>query len=159
MWSAFAIAVTVVAIRAAWFFGQRYVLRLRHRIAERPEDEWKHRLIASWAGFRGGVSLAAALAVPLTVASGVEFPRRQLTIFLTFEVIFFTLVIRGSSLPWLVAPLRLPPDDHESNAEQSALIRASEAALARLASLERSELGEPLTLSLLKQRYNTVSGD
>ena len=150
---ALTIAVTVLAVRAAWLFGQPYVLRLRHRIADREGDEWKHRLIATWAGFRGGVSLAAALAIPNAVASGADFPRRQLIIFLTFGVIFFTLVGQGSTLPWLIRRLRLPSDRHETAAERAALRRASEVALRRLETLERSARAGDDALELLRRRY------
>jgi len=118
------IAMTVITIRIAWLFAQRYVLRLPYRFAERAADEWKARLIASWAGFRGGVSLAAALAIPLTVAGGGDFPRRQLTIFLTFGVIVATLVGQGLVLPWLVRWIRV-----DSGEEERATARPAEDAV------------------------------
>ncbi|HYZ15231.1 MAG TPA: Na+/H+ antiporter [Candidatus Acidoferrum sp.] len=150
---ALAIAATVIAIRIGWLFAQRYVLRLRYHFADRPSEEWKHRLIASWAGFRGGVSLAMALALPLTVASGADFPRRQLTIFLTFGVILATLVGGGLALPWLVRQLRLESDDGERSAIRKALASTSQAALARLRALEGSHGGDPAAIALLRRHY------
>ena len=57
---------------------------------------------------RGVVSMAAALALPLTLENGQDFPGRDLIIFLTFCVIFSTLVFQGLSLPWLIKLLKLP---------------------------------------------------
>lgn len=152
---ALAIAATVIAIRIAWLFAQRYVLRLPYRFADRPAGEWKHRLIASWAGFRGGVSLAMALALPATIASGADFPRRQLTIFLTFGVIFATLVGQGLALPWLVARLRLEPEDEERSAIRKTLASTSRAALVRLRALERSHRGDRAAIAVLRSRYES----
>ncbi len=112
-------------------------------------------MIASWAGFRGGVSLAAALAIPATVASGADFPRRQLTIFLTFGVIFVTLVGQGMTLPWLIAKLRLPEDRYERAAMRSARARIARVALERLKILKRAGEAEPATLELLRHEYES----
>jgi Na+/H+ antiporter len=153
LFMALAIGATVIAIRLAWLFAQRYVLRLRYRFADRPAEEWKHRLIASWAGFRGGVSLAMALALPATVASGAEFPRRQLTIFLTFGVIFATLVGQGLALPWLVRRLHIETDDEERSAIRKTLASTSRAALSRLRPLERSQRADGAALAVLRRHY------
>ena len=150
---ALAVGTTVIAIRFAWLFAQRYVLRLRQRIAERPGDEWKHRLIASWAGFRGGVSLAAALAIPTTIASGDDFPRRALIIFITFGVIFMTLVGQGLTLPWLIERLRLPQERASTAALRTALVATAQAALNRLHAHERKHDADPAALELLRRHY------
>ena len=150
---ALAIGTTVIALRFVWLLGQRYVLRLRHRIAERTEDEWKHRLIASWAGFRGGVSLAAALAIPATTASGDEFPRRALIIFITFGVIVMTLVGQGLTLPWLIERLRLPQERGTNAALRAALVTMAQVALTRLHAHERKRGADPVAIELLRRRY------
>jgi hypothetical protein len=78
------------------------------------------------------VSLAAALAIPLTMDAGGAFPDRDLIIFLTFCVILGTLVLQGLSLPPLIRMLRIEPDHGEEREDAKARIRAAEAALARL---------------------------
>ena len=59
----------------------------------------KRRSRSSFTGVRGIVSLAAALAIPLTTAYGEPFPERDLILFLTFSVIIVTLVGQGLMLP------------------------------------------------------------
>jgi len=59
-------------------------------------------LILGWSGMRGVVSLAAALAIPIKLANGLEFPQRNLILFITFVVILVTLVLQGLTLPLLI---------------------------------------------------------
>ncbi len=66
-------------------------------------------VVFGWAGMRGVVSMAAALALPLTMADGTAFPHRSLVIYLTFCVIFSTLVLLGLTLPWIVRKLKIEP--------------------------------------------------
>jgi CPA1 family monovalent cation:H+ antiporter len=85
---------------------------------------------------RGAVSLAAALAIPLTTDAGAAFPERNLILYLTFAVIFGTLVVQGLTLPAVIRLLRLEDDGEAEGRELAkARIRAAEAALARLEEL------------------------
>ena len=85
---------------------------------------------------RGGVSLAAALAIPLTTDAGEPFPYRDLILFLTFAVIFGTLVVQGLTLPAAIRLLRLEDEGEAEGRELAkARIRAAESALARLEEL------------------------
>ena len=77
-------------------------------------------VVASWAGMRGVVSLAAALALPLTLDGGEPFPHRHIILFLTFCVIFVTLVLQGLSLPWLARRLRVEEESTEYQSEADA---------------------------------------
>ena len=89
-----------------------------------------------WSGMRGGVSLAAALAVPLTVEGGAPFPGRDLILFLTFAVILATLVLQGLTLPPLIRALRLKDDENAGTlTELKARLEAAHAALGRLEQL------------------------
>ena len=156
---ALAIGATVIFIRFAWLFGQQLaikVLRLRYRIAAPGEAEWKYRMVTAWAGFRGGVSLAAAIAIPQVIESGADFPRRSLTIFLTFGVIFVTLVGQGLTLPWLMTNLRLA-GGRDTKEVQRTLGELSGAALQRLRALEREGRIAPEAAKLLRQRYEDRS--
>jgi monovalent cation/hydrogen antiporter len=89
-------------------------------------------LIVAWTGMRGGVSLAAALALPLTLVSGAPFPQRDLVIFLTFCVILATLVGQGLSLAPLIRVLHLQEDGSREQEHAHAHQAAVRAALERL---------------------------
>lgn len=73
-------------------------------------------LLLGWTGMRGVVSLAAALAIPITLGNGTEFPQRNLILFITFVVIFLTLVVQGLTLPYFIKRSGLfdSVTDHES---------------------------------------------
>ncbi|HEY3405469.1 MAG TPA: sodium:proton antiporter, partial [Ohtaekwangia sp.] len=93
-----------IAVRILWVFGSAYSPFTRRQI-----DTWKSVLIVAWTGTRGVVSLATALALPMTLANGSVFPQRSLILFLAFTVIFITLVVQGLSLPVLLKILRVKP--------------------------------------------------
>jgi len=84
------------------------------------------------APLRGAVTLAAALAVPLTTDSGEPFPDRPLIIYLAFAVIVATLVFQGLTLPFVIRVLGVESDDLAEREESKARIHAADAAIARL---------------------------
>ena len=133
------ISLTVILVRIAWVFPATYLPRLLSASlrARDPNPPWQAIWIVAWAGMRGVVSLAAALALPHTLPSGAPFPERELVIFLAFCVILATLVGQGLSLPWLIRLLRIAPDDATSREEATARAAATEAAIARIDQLER----------------------
>ena len=100
-----------------------------------PRSAWRRVLVTAWSGMRGAVSLAAALAVPLTTDAGTAFPDRSLIIFLTFSVLLGTLVVQGLTLPALISVLSIEPDHRDEKEEAKARIQAAEAAIARLEEL------------------------
>jgi CPA1 family monovalent cation:H+ antiporter len=75
--------------------------------------------VVAWSGMRGVVSLAAALALPLTIEGDLPFPNRNLIIFLTFCVIFSTLVVQGLSLRPIIRWLGIKQDGHEAEEEEA----------------------------------------
>ena len=79
---------------------------------------WKNVLIVAWTGTRGVISLATALAIPLTMRGGAPFPQRNSIIFLAFIVIFVTLVVQGLSLPLLVKWLGITPESSQDHEEK-----------------------------------------
>ena len=83
----------------------------------------RERLLVGWSGMRGAVSLAAALAIPLTTDAGEPFPDRSLVVFLTFGVIFATLVLQGLSLPALIRRLSFGEEDDEAEMERRSASR------------------------------------
>jgi CPA1 family monovalent cation:H+ antiporter len=104
--------------------------------------------VIAWAGIRGGISLAAALALPT------EFPERDMIVFLTFCVIVVTLGAQALTLPALVDAIRLPADDGGAAREDAkARIKAAEAALARLEELVEAGEIHPDSAERLRGAY------
>lgn len=115
-------SVATILVRIIWVFAGAYLAKLFKGKREgldaaslKRDDEttWKNVLIISWTGTRGVISLAAALAIPLTLYNGTAFPQRPMILFLCFVVIFFTLVVQGLSLQPLVRLLRVKPVSDE----------------------------------------------
>jgi CPA1 family monovalent cation:H+ antiporter len=129
------VSLTVIGVRFVWVFA---VLHAPKWIARRVSS-WRGAVFLSWAGMRGALSLAAALALPLETDAGVPFPGRELILFLTFSVILVTLVGQGLTLPLVIRVLGLEDDGLEEREDAKARIRAAEAAIARLAELESEE--------------------
>ena len=139
VWYAVLIAATVVAARFAWIFATAQLPRLLGRRHEAPAP-WQPSVVLAWSGMRGAVSLAAALALPLTTDAGTPFPNRELIVFLTFSVILGTVVVQGLTLPKLIGLLDVDDDSRlEEKEETKARIHAAEAALARLEELVNEE--------------------
>ena len=130
------VCAAVVAIRAVCVFAIAYGGR-RRGAGERPR--WDYAAAVSWMGLRGAVSLAAALALPLTTDAGRPFPDRALVIFLAFCVILGTLVVQGLTLPGLLSLLRFEEDERMDREASKARIHAADAALARLDELAVEE--------------------
>jgi monovalent cation/hydrogen antiporter len=125
------VSLTVIVLRFAWVFA---VLHAPKWIAGRMAN-WRGAVFLSWAGMRGAVSLAAALALPLETDAGTPFPGRDLILFLTFSVILVTLVGQGLTLPFVIRMLGIEDDGIEEREDSKARIHAAEAALARLEEL------------------------
>jgi monovalent cation/hydrogen antiporter len=153
---ALAVSGVVIGTRLAWAFTVPYVLRaLDRRESQRTRRVGAGpRLVVAWSGMRGAVSLAAALAIPLTTDAGAPFPQRNLIIFLTFGVIFFTLVVQGLSLPMLIRRVRLTPDGTEETEEVRARLVAAKAALDRLDALEAEDWTRNETIERMRALYN-----
>ena len=106
------VSIALVAVRLAWLFLTTYLIRLLDR---RPQQRLRRvsnraRVLTGVAGFRGAVSLAAALAVPLVLDSGRPFPDRDLIVFVTSGVIVVTLVVQALLLPRVMRWAQLPID-------------------------------------------------
>ena len=132
------VGLAVIGTRLLWTFPATYLPRLLSRTVRElnPYPSWQQTAVVAYTGMRGAISLAAALAVPLTVQNGSSFPGRDEILFLTFCVILLTLVLQGLSLPPLVRRLGLAgAEGEEVREETEARLRAAEAALARLEEL------------------------
>jgi monovalent cation/hydrogen antiporter len=122
------VCLAVIITRFVWIFPATYLPRkVSRRLTERdPSPPWQNVAVIAYAGMRGAVSLAAALALPL------EFPGRDLILFLTFCVILFTLVVQGLTLQPLIWWLDIHDDGASEKEEIKARLLAAEAALARI---------------------------
>lgn len=114
---------------------------------------WRERFVFSWAGFRGAVSLAAALAVPLSTRSGAAFPDRHLIVFVVSAVILVTVLVQGSTLPAVVRWARMPDDTAHADELQLARRRSAEAALDALPVIARQVGVSQEILSRLRKEY------
>jgi CPA1 family monovalent cation:H+ antiporter len=136
-----AIALTVIVSRLVWvtiiararpLFDRSMVTR------EGPTPPLSWTIVLGWAGMRGIVSLAAALAIPQEVAPGVPFPARDLIQFITFVTILVTLIGQGLTLPLIIKLFRVREEDVSQRAIELARLRVAEAGLKRLEQLEPS---------------------
>jgi CPA1 family monovalent cation:H+ antiporter len=154
--------VLLIAIRFIWTFPAAYLPRVIFpdiRRREGPDPSLGSIVLLSWAGMRGIVTLAAALAIPATIAPGVPFPARDLIVFIAFCVIVFSVVVQGGSLGAMARALGVHgSDDADAVALRSARAHGARAALVRLGELEAT-FESPLeweVASRLRVTYETL---
>ena len=155
VWQALAVVAAVIVIRFLWVFPATYVpraLSTRIRAAD-PYPPWQYPALISWTGMRGAVSLAAALAIPLHTDAGVDFPGRDLIIYLTFAVILATLVGQGLTMPMVIRALGLEDDGVAEREAVKARIHAADAALNRIDQLSDEEWVREDTADRLRRLY------
>jgi monovalent cation/hydrogen antiporter len=130
---ALGISAVLILSRFVWVFPVAWLSCLLPSVRRRePMESWRHLVVISWSGMRGVVSLAAALALPL------DFPQRDLLVFLSFCAILATLVLQGTTLAWVIRRLgveekrvaAMPP---EESAARHAVARATLAEVERRA--------------------------
>lgn len=151
--AAIAITVTVVAIavRFLWVFPVAYLpRRFVGSLREEKRPDKGELAIISWCGMRGIVSLAAALALPLTLPGGAPFPHRDLIIFLTFVVIITTLVGQGLTLTPLIHRLKVGSDWSLHDEQVRVRASMSTAALAAIDEAMKTENVPPEWAQALK---------
>ena len=145
VWLGVAVSAVVIVVRIVWMFPTTYIawtLGGGRRRRETPPSR-REITVLSWTGLRGGVSLAAALAVPLVTTSGAPFPERPLIVFLTFAVIFATLVLQGLTLRPLIRALHVHAETGDRE-EALARLKAARAAYAALEKLSKERWAHPL---------------
>jgi CPA1 family monovalent cation:H+ antiporter len=139
-----ALAVTgvVVVTRFVWREATTVFIRMldRREVQRARRVDWRQRAVTGWAGFRGAVSLAAAIAVPMTTHSGAPFPDRSLILFVVSFVILTTVLVQGSTLPAIVRWARLPEDVAHADELRLARCHGAQAALDALPTVA-TELG------------------
>ena len=147
-WGA-AVSATVILTRLVFNeLFTRFIRAVDRRpIQQERRASWRMRLIGAWCGMRGAVSLAAALAL------AEDFPQRDIVLFLTFAVIFATLVLQGLTLPALIKLLGVEADDADEREELIGRRAAADAALARLDELGEAEWTRDDTTMRMRQMY------
>ncbi len=128
-----AISVAAIVIRMIWVFPNAYVPHLFEAVRRiEPRPPIAMTVIIGWCGMRGVVSLAAAQAIPHFAAAGEPFPARDLIVFLSFAVIFATLIVQGTTLGPLIRMLKFGGDRNEEAEEEIARRKMAHAGLTEL---------------------------
>jgi CPA1 family monovalent cation:H+ antiporter len=129
------ISGAVVAARLLWWYPSAYAPRWFSATirAEEPVPPLALVSVVAWTGMRGVVSLAAALALPLTLGPGTPFPHRSVILLITFVVIFCTLVVQGLTLGPLIHWLGVRPDAQAGREEVRVRVQLAERILLYLA--------------------------
>jgi monovalent cation/hydrogen antiporter len=122
-----AVSATLIVSRFVWIFPTAWLPRAmsRHIRQSDPMPPWGQLTVLSWAGMRGVVSLAAALALPA------QFPGRDIIVFLALCSIFATLVLQGTTLGWLVRRLDVIEPEAKAPEPETVHARAEIAEAAR----------------------------
>lgn len=155
------VLVAVVIGRFLWIFPVTYLpgLLIPHIRKKYPTPSWQSTFVISWAGMRGAVSLAAALAVPAVPVYIDNISANNLVVFLVFGVIFFTLILQGISLPWIIKGLGIQKHVKEEMydekyAELSARKQMLHAAIQWLTEYQTVETNPELTADIELQLQN-----
>jgi Na+/H+ antiporter len=158
------VSAVVIGVRFGWMFTMPYLIRALDR---RPQQRLRRvgargRVVSAVAGFRGAVSLAAALAVPVSLGSGEPFPGRDLIVFVTAGVIAVTL-LQALVLPAVVRWARLPHDTSVADELRLAQTEATAAALAALPDVAAQLGTDPDVVERTRREYeehlHVVHGD
>lgn len=158
-------AVTII-IRILWVFFSTYYPHLLgwskgsdttdSDTSEQPNEvDWRNVMIVAWTGTRGVISLATALALPLTLANGQVFPQRPLILFLAFVVILATLVLQGMTLPLLIRLLGVEAQNNQAREDQALEFLLASRALTYLKEEFPTTLPIPLKQTLAR-RYQLL---
>lgn len=153
------ISLVTIVVRLFWVFPAAFLPRLiSPRIIKREGRlSWKSVFIIGWSGMRGVVSLASALAIPLTLSNGNAFPHRSLILFITFVVILFTLVLQGLSLPFILRLMKLEVHENDAQQENEIRFRMATAVVDYLETNCPAEITEIPVFSRVKERYERMA--
>ena len=150
------VSAVVIVVRMVWQFTVVFIIRAldRRPVQRARRSTWQQRMVIGWAGMRGSVALAAALAIPLDTDAGAPFPERDLLIFLAFAVILVTLVGQGLTLGPLIHRLDVRDDGSEQVEEVRARVRIAEAAIARLEEIAGDGWAREDTIERVRGMYD-----
>jgi CPA1 family monovalent cation:H+ antiporter len=154
VWYGVAVSLTVIIVRFLWTFAQGLLPFTNEPEHASGKADWSHVTVLAWSGMRGGVSLAAALAIPFETATG-PFPGRSLIIYLTFCVLLATLVGQAGTLPLIIRWLHVSDDGTDAREERLALARTAKAALKQIEKLRESNEAPGAMLDILKKQFGS----
>ncbi len=138
------VVATLIVVRMAWMFSAPLAMRLARPRSGQPAQTFAEQMVLGWSGMRGGVSLAAALALPLTV-DGHAFPNRSDVVLIAYIAIAATLVIFGLTLSPLIRRLGIGEEEALAREEARARVAIAQSALRRIDELaEHEELPESI---------------
>jgi monovalent cation/hydrogen antiporter len=160
-------SAVVILLRMVWVFPGAWISNfIRYRLMRQPVvfPDSRQVFIVGWTGMRGVVALAAAISLPEMLGDGSAFPQRNVMIFLTFCVIFVTLVLQGLTLPALIRRLGLggaPARDPEEAPARRSIV---EAAIAFLEHCREDDDGQFAVvyddlLRFQRRRLNTIESN
>ena len=149
------ISLVIILVRIIWVYPGTYLPRmLSKRIRENePYPHWKAVFIVAWSGMRGVISLAAALALPLTIGGGHPFPFRDEILLITFIVILITLVVQGLSLPFIIRRLNIVVKDNTDDQEMEIQLHMVNAILDHIDDNYSEEIKKDVAFRMLRDRY------
>lgn len=150
-----AISATLIVIRIAFLFASAYAIRGLDRRPQQKLRRVSHRsrIVSGFAGFRGAVSLAAALSVPKLIESGASFPERESIVFVTSGVIVVTLVVQGLLLPAIVHWADFGTDDAVAEEHHLAETQATQAALDAIPGLAREQMASETAVERVTEEF------
>jgi len=149
------ISAVVIATRLIWVFPTAHFANWMYKMLDMEKAAIvnnRYLLILGWSGMRGVVSLATALALPLTLDNGAEFPERNTILFITFVVILVTLVFQGLTLPWLIKWLKVAETPEKAMTEERRLRLAMANAAYEFVETELQKRMDPRALENVKNR-------
>jgi monovalent cation/hydrogen antiporter len=156
-----AVAIIITRIGFTLFASVFTVFISRFITVADNRPGWRGPLIIGWAGMRGVVSLAAALSVPLLLNNGNPFPHRNLILFITFVVIFITLVVQGLTFPLIIRWINYQDPDHMLPAktqDEQIQLRLLTVALERLIKKYPAAAIDNALVANLKNKMENESG-
>ena len=145
------LALVTILVRFVWVYLASYLPRLASRTGEMPPRG--ELFIMSWCGMRGIVSLAAALALPVSVQSGEAFPYRDHLVFFTFVVILITLVAQGLTLSPLIRSLGVGTDRSGEAEDRYARAKLGQAAIEEIERAARELAAPPALAARIRDEF------
>ena len=153
------ISLLIIVVRILWVFPGAYCPRMfSKRIRKREvRPTGQSIFVIGWAGMRGVVSLASALAVPITLSGGAAFPHRDMILFITFCVILFTLVLQGLTLPLIIRWLKVEGEENKEEERLGMRLRMANAIVGYINTHYKEQAGNIEAFTRLKNRYERMA--